>query len=158
MSAAALALLAVQWQLLVRLPLLFRAPGAAPWPPASTRLHLALLSFGSPLYAATVAACLLALVLRADRAWAAAARGLGAAAWRPWARVSYALYLIAEPARLWALLAVVRLAGAGAVLRAIAAAPLPSFAVVAAGSLAAAAPCALLLHRWVERPCGAGSG
>ena len=136
----------------MRRPLLFRTPGSAPWPLASARLQLALASYGSPLYAACVAACLLALMLHADPAWAAAARVLGAQQWRPLARLSYALYLVAEHARLWALLALVRLAGPGWVPRAIAAQPLASFAAVTAGSVLAAYPCALLLHWLVERP------
>jgi peptidoglycan/LPS O-acetylase OafA/YrhL len=129
--------------------LLFRPPGAAPWPPAAARLHVALLSWGSPFVSALLAATLAALALRADPLHAAAARALSSPAWQPLARLSYSLFLIHEQARLWAILAL----PAGWLPRLIQARPLPSLAVMVSGTLAVGYAAALPLHLLVEQPC-----
>lgn len=151
LGAVALALQAAYLYLLVDRHLLFRAPGAAPWPLSAARLHVALLSWGSPFMAALVAAALLALVLHADPMHAAAARLLGAPAWRPVGALSYTLFLMHEQARLWVIL----LLPPGWLPRFIAMQPLPSLAAVCAGTLAAGVACALPLHFLVERRCKA---
>ena len=151
-GAAALGLQAAYAALLLHRHVLFRRPGAAPWPLRTARLLTALLSFGSPAMSLLVAATLLALALRADPLHAAAARLLSARAWRPLARLSYSLYLAAEHGRLWALLALARVVPAAAVPAAAAAHPLAALVAIVAGSLAASYACALPLHLLIEAP------
>lgn len=146
-AAAALALQATFARQLLQRHLVFRAPGEAPWPDATTRLHLALAAHGSPFMAALAATSLLALALHADPLHAAAARVLGSAMWEPLERLSYCLYLVHEQARLWAAL----LLPPGALPRLIAARPLLGFAAVSGGTLAAGYACAAVLHVAVER-------
>lgn len=128
--------------------LLFREPGAAPWPLALSRLCLALESYGSPLIAATVAVTFLALCLRADPLHAAAARVLSARAWRLPALLSYALYLAHEQARLWVAL---YLLPAGVLPALVEAHPLAGFLAIAAGTLVAGYAVAIAAQSAVDR-------
>ena len=128
--------------------LLFREPGGAPWPLQATRLHIALLSFGSPFIAALIAAALLALMLHADPLHARVAQLLGAAVWRPLANLSYCQYLLHEQARLWVVLL---LLPSGLLPRLIVGWPVPSFICICAASLGAGYMCALVLHHLVEK-------
>lgn len=119
----------------------------APWPRNSAVLYAALLYFAGPLVALTAAATLLALVLRSDPLHGAAAAALGAAWLRPAAQLSYALYLLADWARLWAL----HLGPAGVLPAAAAAAPVPALAGLLAFTLVCGYAVAAVVQGAVER-------
>jgi len=148
LAVAALGLQAVYLHLLLRWHVLFRPPGGAPWPLRTARLHVALLSFGSPFMAALVATTLLALMLHADPLHALASRLLSAPLWRPLASLSYSQYLIHEQARVWV---VQFLLPAGLLPRLIVGWPLPSFVGICLATLAAGYLGALLLWHAVEK-------
>lgn len=151
MGATAVALQTVFASQVVWRSLLFRKPGAAPWPLALSRCCLALESYGSPLLAATVGATLLAVCLRADPLHAAAARVLSAQAWYLPAKLSYPLYLAHEQARLWVALYLLPLFPAGALRALTTAHPLAGFLAISAGTLAAGYVVAFAAKTAVDR-------
>lgn len=123
-------------------------PGEALWSPLAASLYTALMYWGSPLVALTVAITLLALLLSSDFLHSAAASVLSSPVLHPLSKLSYCLYLLAEQARLWALLYLVP---AGLIPSVLAAAPVAGLLLLTAISLAAAYPCSYLLHTVVEK-------
>lgn len=121
-------------------------PREALWSPTASRTYAALCYYGSPYLSALLAATILALMLRCDPLHSRIASVLSSTALLPLANLSFSLYLIHEPARLWALSLL-----PGALPSAIAASPLWGLAFLSALTLAAAYAAALLLHRLVEK-------
>lgn len=121
-------------------------PGEALWSPTATRTYSALFYYGSPCLSLLVAVTLVALMLHADPLHSHIASALGSSALLPFANLSFCLYLINEPARLWALHLL-----PGYVSAAVAASPFLGLASLFALTLAAAYGFAFLLHRLVEQ-------
>jgi peptidoglycan/LPS O-acetylase OafA/YrhL len=121
-------------------------PGEALWTPTAARAYTALCYYGSPFLSALLAVTILALMLRCDPLHGRIASALSSPALLPLAHLSFSLYLIHEPARLWALSLL-----PAALPAAIATSPLWGLTSLCAVTLAAAYPAALLLHQLVEK-------
>ena len=125
-----------------------RLPHEPCWSPAAARAYVALLWCGSPLYGATSAAAMLALVLRTDPLHTAAAALLSSRALQPLAALSFSLYLLHEQARFfWLHYLPPPVTFLSATLGA---APPQSLLALTAGTLAAGYTAAALCYRLVE--------
>lgn len=126
-----------------------RLPHEPYWPPAAAQAYVALLWCGSPLYGATSAAAMLALVLRTDPLHTLAAEFLSSKALQPLATLSFSLYLLHEQARFFWLR---YLPPPAAFLPAqMSAAPTQALLALTAGTLAIGYAAAALCYRLVER-------
>lgn len=121
-------------------------PGETPWSPTATRTYTSLCHYGSPFLSVLLATNILALTLRSDPLHCHIASLLASSALLPPANLSFSLYLIHEPARLWALSML-----PGALPAAIAASPLCGLVFLSTLTLTVAYAAALLLHRLVEK-------
>lgn len=121
-------------------------PGEAPWSPTATRAYAALAYYGSPFLSILLAATMLALTLGCDPLHRRIASALSAPALLPLANLSFSLYLIHEPARLWALSLL-----PGALPAAIATSPLWGLAFLSTLTLTAGYAAALPLYWLVEK-------
>jgi peptidoglycan/LPS O-acetylase OafA/YrhL len=123
-------------------------PGAPLWQPRTAQLYAALLYWGSPFIALLVSVTLLALMLHSDPLHSALASALGAPLFQPLSNLSYCLYLLHEPARLWGMLL---LLPAGLLPALMAAAPVPALLLLTAFTLACGYAAAYLMHHLVEK-------